>query len=359
MRLLFVCNTLYQIIVASSIRKMFPDAKADIILSDHSMANQSVCKKINESKLVFDRAFYVETKYLYEYDKSITRIQKNKILRECNTILSMVNIDSKYDAFFCANAEPFTDRVANYVKKMNKRATLNWFEDGLSAYSFDRCYFPSNYRMLKSKIKRACFGVYNLTAFIDNFYVFKPDKLEWKPKAAIKGITPIDKNLAEELGTIFSYSECRDSYAERFIFFEDGMQDWEKGSDIILLNKIANKIGKENIIVRTHPRDTSNRFQSAGFKTNRESSIPWEIIAINMDLTGKVLMTMYSQSVIMPDILMGTKETVVSLGELDPNFDSKNHELYSYMKRAYFDKDTLHYKIPHDMHEFERIIDLL
>lgn len=45
MRLLFVCNTLYQIIVASSIRKMFPDAKADIILSDHSMANQSVCKK--------------------------------------------------------------------------------------------------------------------------------------------------------------------------------------------------------------------------------------------------------------------------------------------------------------------------
>lgn len=359
MRLLFVCNTLYQIIVASSIRKMFPDAKADIILSDHSMANQKVCKKINESKLVFDRAFYVETKYLYAYDKSITWIQKNKVLRNCNTIRSIVNIDNRYDAFFCANAEPFTDRVANYVKQMNKRATLNWFEDGLSAYSFDRCYFQSKSGMIKSKIKRACFGVYNLTAFIDNFYVFKPDKMEWNPPATIKKITPIDRNLAKELGLIFSYSECKDSYEEKFIFFEDGMQDWERGSDIILLNEIANRIGKENIIVRTHPRDTSNRFQSAGFKTNRESSIPWEIIAINMDLTGKVLMTMYSQSVIMPDILMGVKETVISLGEMDPDFDSKNHELYNFMKIAYFDRDTTHYMTPKNMCEFDKIVNKL
>lgn len=359
MKLLFVCNTLYQIIVASAIRKMFPDAKADIILSDHSTANEKVCKKINESKYIFDRAFYVETKYLYAYDEKITRVQRYKLIRDKDTVPSMVAIDKKYDAFFCANADPFTDRVANYVKQMNKYATLNWFEDGLSAYSLDRVYFPSKYKILRGKIKKAWFGVYNLTSFIDNFYVFKPSKMEWKPIAAIKEIAAIDKNLAEKLGKIFSYSECTDSYEEKYIFFEDGMQDWEQGSDIMLLNKIANIIGKENIIVRTHPRDTSNRFESAGFKTNSESSVPWEIIAINMNLRGKVLMTMYSQSVIMPDILMGTKETVVSLGELDPNYDSKNHELYSYMKRAYFDKDTLHYKIPHDMHEFERIIGLL
>ena len=65
---------------------------------------------------------------------------------------------------------------------------------------------------------------------------------------------------------------------------------------------------------------------------------------------------MYSQSVITPDVLMGVKNKVISLGELDINNDNKNNALYDYMKRNYFDADPIHYMVPRTMDEFETII---
>ena len=63
MRILFVCNTLYQIIVAASIRQMFPDSKAELILSDHSAAGEVVYNKITESGAIFDKVYYVKLYY--------------------------------------------------------------------------------------------------------------------------------------------------------------------------------------------------------------------------------------------------------------------------------------------------------
>lgn len=356
MRILFVCNTLYQIIGACCIRKMFATAEAEIVLSDHSTANKDICDNIQREGILFNKAYYVETKYLYEYDASISRKKKNQLLKEKNTVLSMLNLSNKYDMFFCANAEPFTERIVNYVKNTNSNVIINWFEDGLSAYYYDQCYFPNFIRKIKCRAKKILLKVYTLTAYVDNYYVFKPENLEWKPKAKVKKIEPISKELAIELGVIFNISQCTDEYREKYIFFEDGAQDWEKAADVKLMNMIAEKIGKDNIIVRIHPRNPVNRFKEAGFKTTHDTSIPWEIIAANIDIENKVLMTMYSQCVVTPDILMGIKGKVISLAMLDSEYKSIHHEVYDYMKQVYFEKDKEHYIVPESMEEFEELI---
>lgn len=358
-RILFVCNTLYQIIGASCIREMFPAAEAEIILSDHSIANRKIYSNIEKFCIIFNKAYYVETKYLYEQDNNISKKEKDKLLSDINTVSSMLKLADKYDMFFCANDEPFTERIANYVKKTNSKASLNWFEDGLSAYYFDRIYFPRIYGTLRSKLRKIFKKVYDLTAYIDNYYVFKPEKMEWHPKAKIKKIDSINNELALKLGMIFENSNNIDKYAEKYIFFEDGAQDWQKETDVKLMNRIASKIGKENIIVRTHPRNPINRFEKAGFKTNQDMSVPWEIIAANINIEDKVLMTMYSQCVVTPDILMGVKGKVISLARLDPEYDSSNHEVYDFMVRAYFNYDREHYLVPQNMEEFEQIIENL
>lgn len=354
MKLLFVCNTLYQLIVASTIRKMFLGEQADLILSDHSTGNIKVFNKFRRERIIFDNVYYLETKYLYEYEKMLSKLERRKDYLEDTTISKMFEFD-KYDVFFCANSEPFTIRLVNYLKHKNKNTKINWFEDGLSAYSYDKCYFPSSKGYIKAKIKEL-FGLYNVTSSVSSYYVFQPDKMMWKPKSKVKQIQPISDSLSKELGQVFDFANCVDKYDEKYIFFEDGAMDWSTNSDVELVKIIADIIGKENIFVKIHPRNPVNRFKELGFKTNQDTSIPWEIIASNIDIENKILITMYSQSIIMPEILSGHNGKVIALGEVEGYFDPKVKELFNYIKEHYLEKNSNKYYVPQNITELKEIV---
>ena len=258
--------------------------------------------------------------------------------------------------FFCANAEPFTERIANFIKNKNRNATINWFEDGLSAYYFDQRYFPNLTSKIKNKAIYLIERVYRLTTFVDNYYVFNPNLMEWHPKAKVCKIEGLNEAIVYELGQIFNVSDCLDEYKEKYIFFEDGAQDWKKESDIKLVNLIAEKVGKENIIVRIHPRNPVNRFKKLGYKTNQDTSIPWEVLVANIEIKNKVLITMYSQCVVTPEILLGLKPKALLMANLDPYYEQKNHDIFDFMNRAFFEKDKEHYIVPMNMEEFNQTV---
>lgn len=354
MKLLFLCNTLYQLIGASCIRSMFPDDRSELILSDHSTGNKKVYESFQKYKVIFDRVYYLNTKYLYEYDEKLSKWEYSNDLRTDGTIKKIAEFSSDYDMFFCANAEPFSTRIVNYILHSNRNAVINWFEDGLSAYSFDKRYFLSTKERVKSKIK-GLFGIYGVTSSVRNYYVFHPEKMEWKPKAIVKQIRPMSKKLADDLGTIFDYKHCVDKYNEKYIFFEDGSMDWSTGSDIELVNEIANIVGKENIIVKIHPRNPVNRFKELGYKTNQDTSVPWEVIASNIDIQKKILITLYSQSIVTPEILLGENGTCISLAKLDSNSTKAENEIFDYINRQYFQKNKERYYVPKTHEELKTI----
>ena len=357
MRLLFLCNTLYQLIGASSIREMFPSDQADLILSDHTTRNKKIFDRFQKEKLIFDNIYYIETKYLYEYDNRLSNYERNKDYKEDTTISKMMNLNN-YDMFFCANAEPFSTRVVNYLMHKNKHIQINWFEDGLSAYSFDKCYFPSWKGKIKAELKNAL-GLFGVTSSVSSYYVFQPDKMLWTPKAAIKQIQPISEKLSIELGQLFDFSNCVDKYEEKYIFFEDGAMDWSTNADVELVKVIAEIVGKENIIVKIHPRNPVNRFKELGFKTNQDTSIPWEIIASNIDIENKVLISMYSQSVITPEVLLGRNGIVIALGDVEGYSDSKVKELFAYIKEQYLNKKRDRYYVPKNVDELKDITNVI
>ena len=345
MRLLFLCNTLYQIIGASAIRNMYPNDEAEIILTDHSTGSIKIYEEIKRTKAIFDNAYYLETKYLYEHDKKLSKYEKYKEIKDIDNYAVLYCFNKKYDMFFCANSESFSYRIVNYLKRKNRHIIINWFEDGLSAYCYDKCYFPSWKARIKCKIKEI-FGIFNVTCCVNNFYVFQPDKMEWKPKANIQRIEPLSEELARTLSTVFGFEACKDKYEERYIFFEDGAIDWNKSKDVELVEKIAEVVGKENILIKIHPRNPVNRFKTMGYKTNIDTSVPWEIIAANIDIENKVLITMYSQSVVTPEILLGKNSKVLVLGEVEGYTDTSLTVLYEYIKKNYFLKKADDYLIP-------------
>lgn len=340
MRLLFLCNTPYQVLVASCIcRNCFSDSMADIIISDHMTGYEQIAKQIQGLGMLFERVYALETKHYYEFWNSISGMKKRLYLLCSKKIESTIKINENYDLYFCANADPFSILLFSYLKTYNnKKIQACWYEDGLGTYSFDKKYFESNTNKVKVALKRIC-GMKILTEHISKFYLFQPECMDWQPDAQLKKIPIIDredKKFIYFLNKIFGYDKNEDTYNKSMIFFEDGYGDWEESTDIELVNLFRQYIPKEQIMVKIHPRNTKNRFKEQGYLTNKNTGIPWEVIALNNKFDNTVLVTMYSQSVIMPYVLFGESVRAVILAKLDDSFKEKDHIYFDYLNKYYY-----------------------
>lgn len=355
MRILFLCNTLYQLVVACCIRGMFPQAEAGLILSDHSTGSKCISEKFKKKNLIFNRVYYLETKYLYEKDAHQSNKQRNKEICDESTIPQMIELTGNYNFLFCANAEPFSMRLVNYIKHRDKNATICWFEDGLNAYNFDKIYFPSTKEYIKGKLMEHL-GFYSVTTSVEYYYVFYPEKMDWRPKAKLMKIPSVSEKLSNELSDFFDIDKCPDKYSEKYIFFEDGSRDWTNDADIKIVEMISDIVGKENIFVRIHPRNPVNRFKELGYKTNEDTSIPWEILSGSIDIENKVLMTVYSQCIITPEIVYGKKSKAISLAKLDTSVADMMTPLFEFTYKHYLSRDKEHYFVPESKEELKLLL---
>ena len=350
MRILFLCNTPYQVLVASCIcRNCFSDSMADIIISDHMVGYEQIAKQIQQSGMLFEHVYALKTKIYYDFWDSISGMKKRLHLIRSKKIESTIKINEKYDLYFCANADPFSILLFSYLKTYNNRKMeACWYEDGLGTYSFDKKYFESNTNKVKVALKRIC-GMKMLTEHISKFYLFQPECMDWHPDAQLEKIPIIDREDEEFicfLNKIFGYDKCEDVYNKDMIFFEDGYGDWEETTDIELVKIFEKYIHKEQIMVKIHPRNTKNRFKERGYSTNKNTGIPWEIIALNNKFDNTILVTMYSQSVIMPYVLFGEKVRAVILAKLDAGFKEKEHMYFDYLDKYYYSKFSDMFFVP-------------
>ena len=122
----------------------------------------------------------------------------------------------------------------------------------------------------------------------------------WKPVfeiLPIKKVQKDDKEYINMLNVIFGYNSMNDIYDKKIVFFEESYYaDGNDIGDVEIVNYIASVVGKENIFIKIHPRNPINRFAELGYKTNRNTVIPWEITAMNEDFSDKTLITIASGS---------------------------------------------------------------
>ena len=65
-----------------------------------------------------------------------------------------------------------------------------------------------------------------------------------------------------------------------------------------LVKRIADKVGKDNLVIKVHPRDTRSVYLNHGLKIDMNSSIPWEVVFLCGNFDGKILLTINSTSVL-------------------------------------------------------------
>lgn len=312
MKNLFLCNTPYQVIVATQIAKSeYENDVNDIIVTDKIADYERLYTNIEKSG-VFNRVTLWRIKNKYT-NKSGLFFVASFLLSKLNINIHKINF-GKYDNLFCGNIAKVATILYRTLKR-KKEVNTYLFEDGFSTYSKECCGFFEKINK-KNTIRQKLIRVYRKASFefffdLKGMYLFSPNILDWKPPFPVIEIEKIDSNnndLVETYNRIFGVRTIIDSYSEGVIFFEESyFADSIDIGDEDVIKQIANKVGLDEFLLKMHPRNPVNRFNKVGIKVNKDTSIPWEIIALNNDLSDKTLVTIASGSAITSLVNTNTK----------------------------------------------------
>ena len=228
-------------------------------------------------------------------------------------ILARSMCKKHYDVVLFSNISILTKRLTTLLTRKPGECKIELFEEGTITYTqqFANGDAPTTpYRRFIDKI-----GVINRLSAL---YVFNPIFLLWKPTKGriieLPKMNDLTEDFVTNLNVIFGYNSDVDKYDRNLIFFEEShvMEGYDV-PDIQILEQIAQKVGKDNIMVKIHPRNPKNRFAELGYKTNVVTSIPWELIILNQSMEGKTLVTISSGSVIYPYLYFGIPTKTYSL----------------------------------------------
>lgn len=304
-RKVIVAETPYQIIVAMVIKKQYSnkDDKVDLIITDTFNGYTKVKENINKIA-IFNNVYIAEIRNSI-VNKSITSTLK-KIAYVFNLkkmIVDTLDNIGIYDEMYCWNYDVFTSNLRSYFVLKNKNLKFFIYDEGYISY------FPMDEVMPNkgfSKIIEYRNKIIGLSHIIrkniDGILLFEPNLLIYKPKCEI---LTLDRNIfysnefKKIIQNIFDTSKVAKNYNKKIIIFEEAMfsNSNEFDDEKVILN-IVNKVGKENVLIKLHPRTKEDRFSKLGIKTLGNDGIPWEAITLTSDFSNKVLIAISSGSIV-------------------------------------------------------------
>lgn len=315
---LFWCNTPYQILFAANYVYRYPEIEGYVLLTDMIADHQRCAEKIRRSDL-FAGVYTVSIKQkeTMSMKQTLLSYTLGKSVQEAGWA-SCIPAELSFDSFCFSN---FNYTVTGLWRTLKKRAPAMrtyLFEDGFATYS-------SSFYATLEKITRPADAlhswsrrqVYEALYHVEGILCFRPELLEWSPAfpcMAVEAFASNDKDFVHRISQAFGYDEAADDYSAKYFFFEEAyFADGKDIGDEALVDRIAALVGKENMFVKIHPRNPVNRFAAKGYKTNQNTSIPWEVIALNLPLQDKVLLTVSSVAVLTPYVLLGLQYRAVML----------------------------------------------
>lgn len=300
-RILIVANTYYQMIMAMQLNNtVFKDDSVVLLLSDHSKNTETICGKLNEEH-IFEGVHYIKTKGIPDRRNSVDKLTdyfQISFGRKNRYSYYLDGVQNKYfDEIICYNYGIDIIGVYSAIYWHNPNVIVSLYEEGILTY--DVVPQKTIHRAIIHH-SRHFFGKKSINDVLSNFYCLYPELYRGNlnpvkiPEVADSGI------CAETLRHVFELSADRLSYPQKYIFFTS-VYDFEGGKPIgeyRLVEQVAQLVGKENLLVKIHPRDVRTIYADNGFAVDRNSEIPWEAIQLSGHFRDNVFLTATSGSVL-------------------------------------------------------------
>lgn len=304
---LCVCNTYYQLLFAIQLKRtVFCNEKMFVILSDHSRNTKKVADNLNNEHDLFDHVFYVKTRKI-DYSESRMfhfRVMMNLLIGKDKMLRFLEEIPVA-DIILYYNYTFSTRLIYAMLSHKNKNLICMRFEEGLPSYQFELEHKAGKINQMAYRFLHL-FGVVTLEERTKLFLCYFPQMYRGKMKPI--GIEPIqieDKSLSELLGRVFFVSDIESQYDKEYIYFASSIDfDNDVMVEFDLVEKLAGLIGKENLLIKVHPRDRRNIYKENGYQVDGNSSIPWEALQFHVGIAGKKLLSTFSSSAISSNLMI-------------------------------------------------------
>lgn len=304
---LIVANTYYQLIVALQLRfTLFKNDIVVLLLSDHSNGAEYVAKKLINIEC-FTQTKFIRTQYLSKkkslFEKFANAYENISVKKNrYKSILEGISGDIIFDEIIAFNIDILICNLFAILYEKNKRLVVSGYEEGLLSYNTQQLHFPGFKQICCA---RNIIGKKGMNQAFGNFYCFFPQLYKGILQAVKVPLIDKDSPAIDILRNIFDVQGKDLIYTQKYIYFSS-VYDFEGGKPIgefELVRNIAKQVGKENLIVKVHPRDTRPTYAEEGFLVDKNSSKPWEVIQLLGDFSNKVFLTATSGSVLAGNFL--------------------------------------------------------
>lgn len=296
---LFICNTHYQLIVAIQMRlTLMKENAASVLITDRSKGAKQISARLRDTA-IFDQVFFQEVRE--PKGRRASLIERLSLIKQgvFGTRLYKTSKHIVFDEIIGFNFDLHSHAVFANEYKKNKHITCEKMEEGLLSYATKED--SSGVLSAIYKIRRLLHRK-NMRHLPTRFYCFQPIAYPGKLAATpIPKLTFSDEKIKSILTDVFiGTRQIFNKYDEKYILLPC-IYDKEGGEpigELSLAIRLAEKVGKNNLLVKVHPRDDADRYREAGLRVDAESAVPWEVIQINHDFSDKVLLSTLSTSLL-------------------------------------------------------------
>lgn len=320
-----ICNTYSQVIIAIQLKKtLFLNDNVYVLVSDKcSKDSKKVADRLGTEN-AFNEVFHI--KLFGEFENRNIK-GKWKLIQECSNgkseLLQKELNKISVDELIFFNFGFSTLAVYSYLYNFNVNMEASRMEEGVAVYNSYLMSYYENMKLTRKlmfrfiRLNRFFQGKSILEKSIKQFYCYYPELYKGKNKPI--RIPLVNQNEIKEIvANVFGVTKEDCIIKEKYLFFA-GIGDFE-GEKAIgekeIVSKIAELVGKENLIIKLHPRDTSGNFESTGLKIYKSSSIPWEAIQLNGDFSNHVFLSTTSSSVLGVNMMLENKTKTIFLYRL-------------------------------------------
>ena len=349
----FLCATPYQVFNAVNIRRtLFPKEPADLYLLTYTSDLSGLESPLKASQL-FQNVYLVRT-----FDGPTSSLKLARQLCFLQKDLARILYSKVYRVLFGTCVGSINTVFYSQLRRNNPDLEFDYYDEGIGVYSIP--IFQES-----EKLRRFVRGIGGRDYYhsIRHLYVYQPQAMVENRQFPLRRIPPVPQTDAPVYNSIFGYEGEGAFYKSRTVLYLD--QAFEKQLGLAmpngeLLSQLTAYFPKERMAVRLHPTRPQEDpiYGSSGICCAPRSSLPWEVLLLNLDLSQRVFVSVHSTACLTPKLVFDQEPTVILLYKLvEPLFEKlppvlrPNEAFFQRVKGLY--RDPQKFLIPTSFQELK------
>ena len=288
--ILFRCDSVYQLMNAIQLKKTLEkDQKADLLLSNH-VDFKDIPQKLKEAG-VFETIYRIESNEKSKEYWKLTMEEREYYSLHPEEYVETHFLEKTYTDFYISFDTAYSKLLYYFMVSKMPSLKVHLFEDGMATYV---CNVKE--RCKQDGMSHEHYGEKAFYNRIVELLVYEPmlftEAFPSFPILPIPKINTENKEVCNLFRNVFGSNSLP---KERYIFLEEAfLDDNNITNDMELFLKFVQLVGKENIIVKRHPRSPYDRFTPMGFSVMEATTTPFEMTLMDYDISEKIFVTVTS-----------------------------------------------------------------